>query len=175
MAKKVLITLASGFEETEYVAVRDILIRKGFDVDSVSLTGDKLVRANHNLRMYADYVFDNVKDYLDDYAALFIPGGLLGVNSLDKSLDFDTILNDFVSRNAYIGAICAASSLLAKRNLLNKKEAVVFPTKKLIKILTDNGAIYLPNTKFVAADNFFTGDTMTSSIEFAEEFALFIK
>ncbi len=164
--KKVLVPLMNGFEETEYIAVRDVLIREGIDVDSVSLTGEKLLIANHNTTIGADFVYGKQVINLKDYDAIFIPGGLIGVEALDKSLEFDGILNDFVSNNKIIAAICAAPTLLAKRSILKDKEAIVFPDKKFIEILESNGANYIPEETHKVDGNIITGKDFASSILF---------
>ena len=171
---KILVPLASGFEETEYVAVRDVLIREGFEVESVSLTGDKIINANHGIKIGSDFLYENIKNTLDDYDIIFIPGGM-GVDNLDKSIEFDNILNSFASKNKIISAICAAPTLLAKRGLLKNKNAICYPNKKYIKILEDNEAIYHSDINFIGDENFFTGLNMQTSIEFAYELSKYIK
>lgn len=172
---KILVPLINGFEETEYIAVRDVLIREGFDVESVSLTNDKIIIANHNTRIGADILFNNIKNTLYDYDVLFIPGGVIGVEKLDKSLEFEIILNSFVSENKIISAICAAPSLLAKRGLLKNKKAVIFPSKKLIKTLINNKVNYNSKLEFVGDGIFFTGINMQTSITFAYALSKYIK
>lgn len=175
MNNKVLVPLVSGFEETEYIAVRDVLIREGFDVDSVSLTGDKTINANHGTKIGADFLYSNIRNALYDYDTIFIPGGSIGVKNLDKSIEFDTILNEFIANNKIVAAICSAPTLLAKKGVLKDKEAVVFPSKSDIKVLKDNGAIYNPEVNFISDGNYFTGKDMQSSIEFGYALADFIK
>ncbi len=167
--KKVLVPLMNGFEETEYIAVRDVLIREGIDVDSVSLTGEKLITANHNTVIGADFVFGKQKIVLKDYDAIFIPGGLIGVNNLDRKLEFDNMLNDFVINNKVVAAICAAPTLLATRGFLKGKEAVVFPSKEFIATLEKNEVKYIPDELFKVDQNIITGKDFKSSIEFAYE------
>ncbi len=167
--KKVLVPLMNGFEETEYIAVRDVMIREGIDVDSVSLTGEKLITANHNTVIGADLVYGKQNIVLNDYDAIFIPGGLIGVNNLDKKIDFDNMLNDFVMNNKVVAAICAAPTLLASRGFLKGKEAVVFPSKELIAVLTKNEAKYIEDDAFKVDQNIITGKDFKSSIDFGYE------
>ncbi len=164
--KRVLVPLMNGFEETEYIAVRDVLIREGIDVDSISLTGEKLLTANHNTVIGADMVYGKQTFSINDYEAIFIPGGGIGVENLDKSLEFENILNQFASNNKVIGAICAAPSLLAKRGLLKGKQAVVFPDKGLVETLKSNEAIYLPDEIYKVDGNIATGKDFASSIQY---------
>ncbi len=172
--KKVLVPLINGFEETEYIAVRDVMIREGIDVDSISLTGDKTILAAHNTRIGADFVFGKQIINVDDYDAIFIPGGGIGVANLDKSLEFDNILNEFAAKDKIIAAICAAPTLLAKRGLLKDKEAVCFPDKKLIAILEENGATYLADEVSKVDGKIITGKDFATSILFGYAAANFI-
>ncbi len=164
--KRVLVPLMNGFEETEYIAVRDVLIREGIDVDSVSLTGEKLLTANHNTVIGADLVYGKQNIFLGDYDAIFIPGGGIGVENLDKSLEFDSLVNDFYSNDKVVGAICAAPSLLAKRGMLKGVEAVVFPDKQLISILEKNEAKYFADEIYKVDRNIATGKDFASSIQY---------
>ncbi len=166
MSRKVLVPLMNGFEETEYIAVRDVLIREGIDVDSISLTGEKLITANHNTVIGADFVFGKQVVSVGDYDAIFIPGGGIGVENLDKSTNFDALINEFVASNKVIGAICAAPSLLAKRGFLKGKQAVVFPDKQLISILEKNEVTYVSEEITKVDENFVTGKDFASSIQY---------
>lgn len=54
--KYVLVFLADGFEETEAIAVIDILRRGSVDVRVVSLTEDFLVKGAHGIFVAAEMV-----------------------------------------------------------------------------------------------------------------------
>lgn len=166
MSKKILIPLMNGFEETEFIAVRDVLIREGIDVDSISLTGEKIITANHNTLIGSDMVFGKQNIDLNDYSGIFIPGGSIGVENLDKNLYFDNFINEFYSENKIIAAICAAPILLAKRGILKNKKAVVYPNNDFIKILEKNGSKYVDDKIFYIDHNVITGKDFASSIEF---------
>lgn len=171
MSKRVLVVLANGFEETEYVGTRDALIRSGIDVESVSLEESIDLRSNHNLIIKADSTFEKINT--KDYDALFIPGGP-GTQALGEKAEFDEILKSFVESDRIISAICAAPSLLAKRGLLKDYEAVVYPDEELIIELMKGGAKYLKNTDYVGSGRFFTGKNMQVSVEFGYKLANFI-
>ncbi len=172
--KKILVLLAKGYEETEYVAVRDALIRDGNIVESVSMSDDKLTYANHNIQIMADYKLDEIINNLGHYDVLFIPGGQ-GVEVLDKMPEFDEIIDHFVVNNKIIGAICAAPSLLAKRGLLEGKKAVVYPSDEFIVSLVTNGVEYDKELDYVGDGNFFTGKNMQVSVAFGYAFGEYLK
>lgn len=171
MAKRILVILSNGFEETEYVGTRDALIRSGIDVESVSLEEGLEIRSNHKLIIKADKMFENINT--KDYDALFVPGGP-GTNKLDLNEKFDLILKDFVETNRVISAICAAPSLLAKRGLLVDIDAVVYPDDELISELIKGRANYKSNLNYVGSGRFFTGKNMQVSVEFGYELAKFL-
>ncbi len=171
MSKKVLVALMNGFEETEYIAVRDVLIREGIEVESISLTGEKLLIANHNTQIAANFVHGKQNITLDDYDGLFIPGGLIGVENLDNSEVFEGILNDFYMNNKFIGAICAAPMLLAKRGMLKGKRATCFPENKIINTLLNNECEYINDVSYITDGKIVTGKDMTSSIIYGYELA----
>ncbi len=171
MSKRVLVVLANGFEETEYVATRDALIRYGLDVESVSLEDSLELRSNHNLIIKADLLYENLNT--KGYDALFIPGGP-GTQALGEKENFDIILNDFVESDRVISAICAAPTLLAKRGLLEGKEAVCYPDEELINELIKGKAKYIKKTNYISDGRYFTGKNMQVSVEFGFALAEFI-
>lgn len=174
-SKKILIPLSNGFEETEYIAVKDVLIRNKFDVKSISFNNSEFVISNNETVMKVDIVFTNISDLeLEKYLVLYIPGGSENVNNLDKNANFDSIINYFSKNKKLISALCAAPILLAKRNLLKNKDAVVYPDEKFINILEKSGANYINNVEYIGDENIFTGTRMQISIEFAEKLANFI-
>ncbi len=171
MAKRVLVILGHGFEETEYVATRDALIRSGLDVESVSVEDTLEMRSNHKLIIHADKLFEDLNTR--DYDVLFIPGGP-GTQKLGENKKFDLILNDFVESKRIIAAICAAPTLLAKRGLLKGIEAVCYPDEELVNEMIKGDAIYLKKTDYVGSDRFFTGKNMNVSVEYGFALANFI-
>lgn len=171
MAKKVLVLLGHGFEETEYVAVRDSLIRNGLDVDSVSLEETTEMRTNNNLFIKADILFKELN--LNNYDALFIPGGP-GTQKLGEKSEFDVILSYFVEQNKVISAICAAPTLLAERGLLKGRKALCYPDDDYINLMIRNGVDFQYDADYVSDGNFFTGKNMQVSISYGYALSSFI-
>ena len=56
--KGVVIFLADGFEDMEALATRDILVRGGIDVRTVSITEDPTVVSSHGVSLWADMTYD---------------------------------------------------------------------------------------------------------------------
>ncbi len=180
MSKKVLIIASNGFEDVEMIGTRDILIRNGFDVDVAFKTNDNLAISSYNLKIKVELKFKDVLNKLNEYIALFIPGGP-GIDNIDLAIETDEIIKHFIDENKFIGAICAAPIVLAKRGYLKNKKAICYPDSKLQKILLKNGA-KLVSTKcnfddecaIVKDGKIMTGLDMKTTIRFAEEFSNFI-
>ncbi len=177
MAKNVLIIASNGFEDVEMIAVRDILIRSGFEVEVSYFTDEDFVKSSYGLKIVVENKIKDTVKHLDKYDALFIPGGP-GIEIIDDSEYINDILRHFISNNKHIGAICAAPSILAKRGILKDKKAIVYPDKKYWTIFKKYGVIFstkecVPGDEcsVVYDDKITTGMNMQSSIKFGYEFA----
>ena len=182
MGKNVLVIAANGFEDVEMIAVRDILIRSGHDVDIASITrnDEDFITSLMGLRIKVDKKIENILGNLSKYDAIFLPGGP-GTEKIDLSREIDEILEHFVKTNKFIGAICAAPTILAKRGYLKGKKAICYPDPKFQKILIKNGAklvstncTYKDDCAVVRDGKIMTGLEMKTSIEFGIQFANFI-
>jgi 4-methyl-5(b-hydroxyethyl)-thiazole monophosphate biosynthesis len=123
--KKVVLFLADDFEEIEGLTVVDVLRRAGILVTMVSVTGGKIVRGSHGIKLYADEVFENV-DY-DKYDAVVLPGGMPGTKRLMKNKDVNRIIKQFDMQQKLVAAICAAPSVLGEAGILTGRKASVYP------------------------------------------------
>ena len=119
----VYVFLADGFEEVEAIEPIDIMRRAGIEVTTVSL-GDAPVVGAHNITVKADIVIDEVNK--DDIEAVVLPGGM-GHEKLDASASVHSLINYAVAGNKLVCAICAAPSILGKKQLLFDKKATCFP------------------------------------------------
>lgn len=117
--------LADGFEEMEAVCPIDILRRCEIDVVTVGV-GDQCVTGSHGLDFMADIADINV--VLDDSIEMIIlPGGMPGTLNLEKNHVVQKAIDYCVENNKIIAAICAAPSILGRKNLLVGREAICFP------------------------------------------------
>ncbi|MCI8979852.1 MAG: DJ-1/PfpI family protein [Clostridia bacterium] len=119
----VYVLLADGFEEVEAIEPIDILTRGGVEVTTVGVTG-KVVTGAHGIPVTADIEINEVTP--DDMKLLMLPGGA-GHELLDASNEVHGLINYAVSNGLYISAICAAPSILGKKQLLDGKKATCFP------------------------------------------------
>ena len=120
----VAILLANGFEESEAIVPADLLRRAGVEVKLVGLDGLQ-VTSSHNITITADCPLSE----LDQDAAqmIFLPGGLKGVANIQNSPAALAFIETSCARGAYLAAICAAPTILARVGILDRRNAVCYP------------------------------------------------
>lgn len=121
----IYVFLANGFEETEAIAPIDILKRSEKEVVTVGIGGDKITGA-HSITVFTDIVDSDVI-MSDKVEMIVLPGGMPGTLNLEKNPVVRSAIEYCVKNGKYIGAICAAPSILGKMNLLEGKNATCFP------------------------------------------------
>lgn len=117
--------LASGFEETEAIAIIDVLRRAELNVTIVSITGKKMVTGAHNISVEADVLFEDID--LKMGTMLILPGGMPGAKNLEAFAPLSKAISEYYKSGKYLAAICAAPMILGKMRLLRNEEAVCFP------------------------------------------------
>ncbi len=126
MSKKVLVYLATGFEEAEAIIPVDMFRRAGYEVVLASIQEQKEVVSSHNVKITADKLADEVS--LEDFDAVFLPGGMPGSINLSQSWLVNSKIIDMASKGRIVSAICAAPSVvLANAGLLDGKRATCYP------------------------------------------------
>ncbi len=153
----VYILLADGFEDIEALAPLDILRRMGADVKTVGVK-DKAVISARGVRVEADITADAVD--MEKCEMLILPGGP-GYEILDGDDNADKFLKYAYEKGIYIGAICAAPSILGKRGMLEGKCGTCFTGYD--KLCT--GMIY-KNEKAVRDGNIITSRGAGTALEF---------
>lgn len=163
MKKNVILFLAPGFEEAEVVIVTDILRRANIKLDLVSISNEKSVIGSHNIKIEADKLLNQIND--QDYQMLILPGGLLGVNNLKKSIKLKEIVLKFNEEQKYLAAICAAPEILYQWKILKGKNITVYPG-----VLPSNAEYNIIADSAVVKDgNIITGASFGSAVKFALE------
>ncbi len=122
--KRVLIPLATGFEDLEAVTLSDLLRRAGIEVVTAGLDAG-LVRGARGLLVQPDATLDAVLDETFDMVAL--PGGLPGAEHLRDDDRVQALLARSAAAGAYTAAICAAPMALARAGLLDGRRATAYP------------------------------------------------
>jgi len=123
--KKAAVILADGFEEVEAFTVVDLLRRARVYVDTVSLTDEYMVRGAHGISVQTEDSFDEVN--FADFDMLVLPGGQPGTDHLNAHEGVKKVVRDFCEEGKYVGAICAAPSVLGSQGLLKGKRAACYP------------------------------------------------
>ncbi|WP_372775366.1 DJ-1 family glyoxalase III [Mangrovibacterium sp.] len=123
--KKIAVHLAEGFEEIEAITIIDVLRRAGLDVETVSVTGKKLVTGSHHISIQADVLFEET-DY-NTIDMIVLPGGMPGARNLDEHSGLKEQILNFHAQKKPLGAICAAPIVFGHLNILNNRMAVCYP------------------------------------------------
>lgn len=133
MAKKVLVPLANGFEEIEFVSIVDTLRRAQIEVliagvgecgastkDSV---GASYIGA-HGITIRADATLDSLdSSALAGFDGVALAGGWQGMLNLKASQKLREILREFKAEGKLVSAICASPIVLDAAGVLEGKFA----------------------------------------------------
>ena len=121
----VYVFLANGFEELEATAPIDILRRAGAEVITVGVDGE-VITAAHNMRYLTDITINEL--VLDEAVEMIVlPGGMPGTVNLENNDYVQAAIDYCVKNDKFVGAICAAPSILGHKGLLKGREAICFP------------------------------------------------
>ena len=116
--KGIHIFLSDGFEDMEALATRDILLRGGVPVVTVSISDDYLVESSHGLQVTADTSWRDLEVMepgTDSSDMMIFPGGMPGSRNLAEHKELMEILEDHWSRGGTVAAICAAPGLVVSQ------------------------------------------------------------
>lgn len=120
----IYVFLAQGFEEVEALAPIDLLRRCGKEVITVGVN-DNIIVGSHNIPIVTDTITQEIK--LDDTLEMIIlPGGMPGTINLENNPAVQEAIDFCVKNDKFIGAICAAPSILGHKGILKNKKAVCF-------------------------------------------------
>ena len=122
---KVLLFLAPGNEEIEALTVVDMLRRADIDITTVSITDDINVTGAHQIQVKADCLLKDVN--FDSATMLVLPGGNPGFKNLGACEALMQRVDEFVSKDKYVAAICGAPTELGKRGLYKGRKACCYP------------------------------------------------
>ncbi|MBR6449365.1 MAG: DJ-1/PfpI family protein [Fibrobacter sp.] len=122
---QILVLLADGFEETEFVVPVDLWRRAGFKVTVASVSGADLVDGLRGLKIQSDEALSKLNPA--DFDGVFLPGGGVGVRNLKASAEVERIVCDFNDQNKWVLAICAAPTVLSKARILLDRRVTCYP------------------------------------------------
>lgn len=156
---KALMLLANGFEDTEGLTTRDVLIRGGIEVVTASITSQREVLSSFGIHLLADATIDQVSS--DDFDLIILPGGGKGTMNLMQSEASHKLILSFYKENKLLCAICAAPMVYGHLGLLKDKHFTCFAG-------CNKGVDGIFTASEVEVDgNFITARSMNYSIPFA--------
>jgi len=117
MSKKILVPLATGFEEIEAVTIIDVLTRAGVNVLTASLDDNKNVKGANGIVVVANYTITQID--VDSLDMIVLPGGWDGTHALADDENIQSILKKMNEDQKHIGAICAAPFALKQADVLS--------------------------------------------------------
>lgn len=121
----IYVFLANGCEEIEALTPVDILRRAELPVKTVGV-GSRQITGSHGITVLCD-IQDKDADP-KDCEMIVLPGGMPGTLNLERSSIVQSFIDFAHANDKWIGAICAAPSILGHKGLLKERKAVCFPS-----------------------------------------------
>ncbi len=124
--KDLLVFLAEGFEEVEALSVIDIARRAGLSVVTTSITeNSKKVKGAHGVYVLADSTLNEVN--IEEYRALYIPGGQPGATNLQNENRVVETVGIFKENNKLVAAICAGPQVFDEAGVIRDGKYTCYP------------------------------------------------
>lgn len=121
----IYVFLATGFEDIEALAPVDIMRRAGLEVQTVSITGERIVESAHGVGIVADLLLPDVD--FSGAEMLVLPGGLPGSTNLDACQPLTAAIKRHFEAGGPIAAICAAPLVFGHLGVLQGRRATCYP------------------------------------------------
>ncbi|MBS4241628.1 DJ-1 family glyoxalase III [Campylobacter vulpis] len=124
--KKVLVPLAVGFEEAEFIGIADVLKRAGamggnLELIIASLDSELWVKGANGICIQADCSLESVDTKNLD--AIALPGGFDGMNNLKNNGTILSIIKKLYNDKRIVAAICASPIVLNEAGVLSAEFA----------------------------------------------------
>lgn len=126
---RILIVATNGFEEWELFGPKQILEKRGAEVQLASLTLDPIQATVHDdpgKTIRPNLTIDQVNP--DDFDALILPGGVRNPDALRIHGNVIGLIRDFNRQGKPIAAICHGPWLLVEADLLRGRTATSWPS-----------------------------------------------
>ena len=124
MSRKIVMVLASGFEEAEAVVTADVLRRLGLRLVLAGLNDIKVTGA-HDIEITADVQLSELN--AADFKVVVLPGGMPGAMNLRNSDELMEFTCAVYADGGVAAAICAAPIALARFGLTDDKRITAYP------------------------------------------------
>ena len=163
--EKILVPLAPGFEEIEFVTIVDVLRRADLAVIVASLQPGP-VRGSHGIEIAPDACLADLE--LDTFTRIVLPGGQPGTRHLAADERVLALVRRLAgagvgSKHVTTAAICAAPFVLHAAGVLRGVEVTAHPS--VHKDLVD--AIVKPELRVVHAGAICTSQGACTAMDFA--------
>ena len=167
--KGVNIFLADGFEDIEALATRDVLIRGGVEVQTVSIGEDPFVVSSHGLMVGVDTFIEDLDDTTGTGAGdvMIFPGGMPGSKNLAACKPLIRMMNRHYAEGGSVAAICAAPGFVLSQ-LKGIEEAVFTCYDGCDAQTTATGAVFVRKPA-VTSGRIITGRGPGHTMDFALE------
>lgn len=121
---RVLVPLASGFEEVEAVTIIDLLRRASIEVVVAGLEPGP-IRASRGVVVVPEVLLDSVAH--DHFDLVVLPGGAEGARRLAESALLREIIQGAVAGGRRVAAVCAAPEVLRQAGVLCGRRVTSYP------------------------------------------------
>lgn len=122
---RLLVLVANGTEEMEFVITVDMLRRAKLEVVAAAVGDDVSVTGSRHVRLVADTTLERVR--LDDFDGLVIPGGAQGVECMAKHAGVLEAVRHFDRARKLVAAICAGPIVLHAAGILQGRSFTCYP------------------------------------------------
>jgi 4-methyl-5(b-hydroxyethyl)-thiazole monophosphate biosynthesis len=122
---RIIVPLASGFEEIEAVTVIDLLRRAGVEVVTAGLGGTDIT-GSHGITVRCEAQVDDCEAGPAD--GIVLPGGMPGSTHLAESEAVGRLVREICRAGKLTAAICAAPGVLAEFGVLEDKTVTSHPS-----------------------------------------------
>jgi protease I len=163
--KKVAILTENGFEEVELTSPMKAMKEAGAMVDIVSPQKKTVKAWNHDhwsIEIPVDVQISEAD--VDNYDALFIPGGVLNPDQMRTNPDCVDFAQQFIEEQKPVAAICHGPQLLIETGMLHGMNMTSFPSIRTdlenagahwsdVEVITDRGVTTSRSPKDLLAFN----------------------
>lgn len=144
--KIVLVVAHQGYQPIEYAVPKKILENAGYTVVTAS-NKPGIATAKDNSTTTVDILIQDIN--VNDYAGIFFIGGPGALEHLDNTTSYD-LLHKAMTFNLPLGAICAATRILAKAGVLKQRSATGWDGDGLLAdIYKEHTVLYIPTVPVV--------------------------
>ncbi len=131
-SRRVAILTENGFEQSELVSPKEALENAGHQCEIVSPQKGKVKawdKDHWGIEVPVDKQVTDVS--VDDYDALFLPGGVLNPDTLRMNHDAVLFVQDFFKAGKVIGAICHGPQMLIEANVVEGRQLTSYPSVRV--------------------------------------------